>query len=122
MMLQLVFHPIGEPSTPTLNEVVKKITNLPRGTAFVKVGDTITELKTLNIRKRASSAEVTARKTAIIEQTRRKYCRPATIVEKEIQKRLGLDAADSAAPPQSSEDAASKQPPEEQAWQPFDEV
>jgi hypothetical protein len=90
-MLYLSQKPIGEEKHLSAGEVVQQIINLPRRHALVKVGNDVHEIMTLDAPEAVSPSVFDERRRVIVEQTRKKYCRPAGEVEREIEKRLGIE-------------------------------
>ena len=81
----LANNPIGERKPLMLGEVAQEIINLPQRTALVKIGSDIATMLTKDTP--SASTDFDARKQAIIARTRRTYCRPARVVETEIEQR-----------------------------------
>ncbi len=85
VMVVLAKNPIGERKALTSGDMAQEIINLPRRTAFVKIGTDIATLQTQDTPPAASN--FVERKQGIIQRTRKTYCRPASVVEQEIEKR-----------------------------------
>lgn len=87
----LAKEPIGDASGDSSGETAQKIIGLPRRTAYVKVGQHLTTMKTRKTPEQQGS--LSARKQRIRRQTHAAYCRPASEVEREIETRLGIAEA-----------------------------
>jgi hypothetical protein len=85
-------HPIGEEKETTDSDRAAVLANLKNGIAWVKIGSTSFEVDTFTLdkirtHKRLAPKMLEARKQEILRQTRSKYCRKRTDVEKEIEAR-----------------------------------
>jgi len=86
----LVQDPIEEQTGRASGEVVPQIINLPQRRALVRTGNDVYGIGTFDTPEAVSPSVFGQRRDVVVEQTRRRYCRPAAEVEREIEKRLGL--------------------------------
>jgi len=94
IMVILVENPIGEKKETGNSVVVQKLINLPRRHALVKVDDRINEVVTMDTHTHVSDSELDVRMRIIQKQTRERYCRPAREVERERERRMGIDGSE----------------------------
>jgi GTPase SAR1 family protein len=87
VMAILSLEPLGEKKKQSVTEVAQQIISLPRRHALVKIGEGISEIKTLDTPIGVSGRSLELRKIAIKEHTRERYCRPVEVVEEEIYSR-----------------------------------
>ena len=83
----LIKEPLGKKTTPAKSEVVQSLLSLPQRHALVRVGSDIYAMQTLQTLPKVSASEQQRRYWMIQEQTRQKYCRSRTDVEKALQEK-----------------------------------
>jgi hypothetical protein len=89
VMVILATSPLGQKKQVTSSEVAQRILDLPKRHAFVRGSKGVTPIVTLPIPTVVSPQEEAKRKAAIVERTRKTYCKPRSLVEKEIEDRHG---------------------------------
>ncbi len=83
LMKCLASNPIGKKSTLSTTEVAQMLTQLPRRAAFVRSGEEMGVIYTDDTLPMVSGSTFAQRLEFIQAQTRQKYCRPKSEVEKE---------------------------------------
>jgi len=112
VMMVLAEEPIGEIRQMTPAEATQRILNLPRRTALVRGAKGVTHMHTLDAPSSVSGQVLTSRKQQVRDQARKAYCRPKTVVEKEIEsRRQGRTGASDASKGQAKQDEPRKSEP-----------
>jgi GTPase SAR1 family protein len=81
---------IGRAKPVSNADIASMIVGLPRRYAFVRTGSKVFQLYTSDTPPTCSKAEQEKRLQTIKNQTRATYCKPASQVDQQISKRLGL--------------------------------
>ncbi len=91
-MAYLATNPIGKQTAPSTAQVATQIISLKSRQALVKTTQATHQIQTIDTRqiKTAPLQEQQTRKRAILEQTRKKYCKPADEVTEELLQRAGI--------------------------------
>jgi len=79
-------HPVGKPLPTAASAVGAMLTQLPRRAAFVRSGDDVGVIYTLDTPAQLEGTLLTDRMAIIRDQTRATYCRPKQEVEQDIAK------------------------------------
>jgi hypothetical protein len=74
VMAYLAKHPVGKKSAPNTSIVAQWISQLPQRTAYVRNGEVIAMIKTLDMPPEVTGVELQNRWRKIQAQTRAKYC------------------------------------------------
>ncbi len=92
VMAYLATNPIGKQTAPSTAQVATQIISLKSRQALVKTTQATHQIQTIDTRqiKTAPLQEQQTRKRAILEQTRKKYCKPADEVTEELLQRAGI--------------------------------
>jgi hypothetical protein len=83
-MSYLAKHPVGKMSAPSANAVGQMLTQMPRRAAFVRSGEDVGVIYSLQTPKQVSGREIAERMQTIRDQTRATYCHPREEIERQI--------------------------------------